>query len=169
MENSNKSIENCPCGSNKKYTECCEIFIKGNTSVETAEQLLRSRFSAYVKREIEYIVNTTLPQQQIKLDKKAIRDWAEKTNWTKVEIIKCFEGSKNDDSGTVEFVAYYKDKGLLCKHHEVGKFKKVDTLWYYDDSEFPKAKQVTRSEPKIKRNDPCPCGSGKKYKKCCGR
>jgi preprotein translocase subunit SecA len=34
--------------------------------------------------------------------------------------------------------------------------------------EAGKVKTVTRSEPKVGRNDPCPCGSGKKYKKCHG-
>lgn len=34
---------------------------------------------------------------------------------------------------------------------------------------YKQSKTVRRESPKIGRNDPCPCGSGKKYKHCCGR
>lgn len=162
-------MEQCPCGSGKAYTDCCEILIKGESRAETAEQLMRSRFTAYVKKEIKYIMETVLPKQRDKMDERGIRSWAEKTEWTKLEILNCTKGSRSDDSGSVEFVAHFNERGIDRTHHEIGKFKKQMNRWYYDDSEFPTPKQVIRSEPKVKRNDPCPCGSGRKYKKCCGK
>jgi SEC-C motif-containing protein len=130
---------------------------------------MQSRYSAYVKKEIKYIMETVLPRQRDKMDERGIRSWAEKTEWTKLEILNCSDGGSDDDSGTVEFIAHFNERGIDRKHHEIGKFKKQTGRWFYDDSEFPSPKQVVRSEPKVKRNDPCPCGSGKKYKKCCGK
>jgi preprotein translocase subunit SecA len=39
---------------------------------------------------------------------------------------------------------------------------------YYADEQPVRVEQFRREEPKVGRNDPCPCGSGKKYKKCHG-
>jgi SEC-C motif-containing protein len=160
-------MEKCPCGSGKTYPDCCELLIKDTIKAETARQLMQSRYTAYVKKEINYILETVLPKQQQKMDERGIRSWAEKTNWTKLEIINCTKGSVHDDTGTVEFKAHYNERGIDRKHHEIGKFKKYNNKWYYDDSDFPTPQQVVRSEPKVGRNDPCPCGSGRKYKKCC--
>ncbi len=160
-------MELCPCGSGMQYEQCCELFISGTKKAESAEQLMRSRYSAYVQKEVDYIVETVVPNQQKDIDKKGIQDWAEKTTWTKLEILNCAPDSKNSDIHTVEFVAHYHEAGVYGKHHEIGVFKRVNSQWYYEDSKFPKPEQVVRSQPKTPRNAPCPCGSGKKYKKCC--
>lgn len=160
-------MQSCPCCSGKEYSDCCEPILKGVRYAETAEDLMRSRYSAYVKAEIDYIISTIMPKQRLKMDEKGIRKWSEKTNWEKLEIKSSTKGKKEDDFGTVEFIAHYREKGVRSKHHEIGKFKKFKNKWYYDDSDFPTQKQVVRSTPKVKRNAPCPCGSGKKYKKCC--
>ncbi|MBD3244209.1 MAG: hypothetical protein GF331_26695, partial [Chitinivibrionales bacterium] len=69
--------------------------------------------------------------------------------------------------GTVEFIASYDDSEGFKRHHEIGHFHKLHAAWYYEDGEMVKPKPVVRETPKVGRNDPCPCGSGKKYKKCC--
>lgn len=162
-------MERCPCGSTKNYTDCCEPLIKGEREAQTAEELMRSRYAAYVKTEITYILETILPENRKNIDEQGIRKWSEKTDWKGLEIIKTFDGGAEDTTGTVEFIVHFKDKELACKHHEISKFKKHQNKWYYDDSEFPSPKQFTRTEAKVQRNDPCPCGSNKKYKKCCGK
>ena len=75
---------------------------------------------------------------------------------------------KNDDEGIVEFEATYTQKGVRDVHHETGAFKKVNDEWLYSTG-MVKAMTVVREGRKIGRNEPCPCGSGKKYKQCCGR
>jgi SEC-C motif-containing protein len=162
-------MEQCPCGSGKNYSECCEPLIKGKLSAKTAEELMRSRYSAYVKKEIAYIIDTILPEKQTTLDEQGIRRWSENAQWQKLQILNTEDGGQNDAEGKVEFIAHYIDKGQTSKHHEIGKFTKYNDRWYYNDAEIPAPQQVVRTEPKVKRNDPCSCGSGKKFKKCCGR
>lgn len=162
-------MEQCPCGSQKNYPECCEPLINGKRFAQTPEELMRSRYSAYVKKEITYITNTILPEKLGQFDEEGIRRWSQKAQWQKLEILNTEGGGPNDTEGKVEFVAHYIDKGLTNRHHEIGKFTKYNNSWYYYGAEFPTPKQVIRSEPKLKRNDPCSCGSGKKYKKCCGK
>jgi SEC-C motif-containing protein len=68
----------------------------------------------------------------------------------------------------VEFEASYERDGLRDIHHERAQFKKVDGQWLYDEGDIV-PKTIVRATPKVGRNDPCPCGSGKKYKHCCGK
>ena len=69
----------------------------------------------------------------------------------------------------MEFTATYKERGLVKPHHEISRFSRVDGQWYYVDGELVKPATEQRQRPKVGRNEPCPCGSGRKYKKCCGR
>ena len=78
-------------------------------------------------------------------------------------------GCEEDQQGVVEFIATFKEKGVTRRHHEKSRFEKQDGRWYFVDGELVLAKTQVNEGPKVGRNDPCPCGSGKKYKKCCGR
>jgi SEC-C motif-containing protein len=69
----------------------------------------------------------------------------------------------------VEFRAMYTANGEFCNHHEVSRFVKEPDGWKFADGELVGETPIVREEPKVGRNDPCPCGSGKKYKKCCGK
>ncbi len=162
-------MEQCPCGTGKTYSSCCEKYINKKEIPQTAELLMRSRYTAYVKKEVPYIIQTIMPAQLKEIDEEGIRKWAEKTSWQNLQIVNTEKGGPDDKKGTVEFIAQYKEKGVVCNHHEIGRFSKHDGSWFYEDSEFPAQKQFVRSDTKVKRNDPCPCGSGKKYKKCCGK
>ncbi len=162
-------MEQCPCSSGNTYAECCEPFVSEKEIPQTAELLMRSRYSAYVKKEVAYIVQTIHPRQRKEIDEEGIRAWAEKTDWQSLEIVNTEKGGAEDREGTVEFIAHYKEKMLASKHHEIAKFKKYKEKWYYVDSDFPAQEQFHRNEPKVGRNDPCTCGSGKKFKKCCGK
>jgi SEC-C motif domain protein len=64
--------------------------------------------------------------------------------------------------------AEYSENGERIKHHELAQFKNENGTWFFWDGGPPKPKQFIRQAPKTGRNDPCPCGSGKKFKKCCG-
>ena len=158
----------CPCGSEQQYTQCCEPYILGSLDTPTAEALMRSRYAAYVKTKIDYIYETTHIRQRDKFNHKESEDWSQKTDWHSLEIRRTEKGGEEDQTGVVEFIARYRNRGKMAMHHEVAEFKKEDGKWFFLDGHAPKHEQVIRQGDKIGRNDPCPCGSGKKYKKCCG-
>lgn len=157
----------CPCGTGKSYAECCEPLITGKRKALTAEELMRSRFSAYAKVEIGYIHETTHPDHRADFDEKGTRQWAEQSEWEGLEIVSTFAGGADDDEGRVEFIARYRDKGAHRTHHELADFRRHDGAWYFADGVGVKPRPATST--KVGRNDPCTCGSGAKYKKCCGK
>ena len=156
----------CYCNSNKEFVQCCKPIIQGNKKALTAEQLMRSRYSAYATSESQYLLNTTHPSQQKNHKETDIKAWAIANKWQKLEIISKVQGQQEDNRGKVEFKAYYLDSnGIVQVHHEKSLFIKELQQWYYFSGVInPK---TSNNEPN--RNDPCPCGTGKKYKKCCGR
>jgi SEC-C motif-containing protein len=160
-------METCPCGLEQSYEECCGALISGAKQAETAEQLMRSRYSAYAKVEMEYVRDTTHPDVVGEFDMKDSTRWAESSNWQSLEIVETEKGGTDDETGIVEFVATYEQKGKYHKHHERSTFKKVDGKWFFEDGHGVKPKQFIRKESKVRPNDPCPCGSGRKHKKCC--
>ena len=162
-------MQNCKCCSGKTYEECCEPLLTGIRKAETAEELLRSRYCAYANTEIDYIYNSIHPSKREDFDKQSISDWSERSDWHELEIVEVENGGPDDEAGTVEFVAHYSEDGEKKTHHELATFEKEDGEWFFVDGQGVMPKQYVRPEPKVGRNDPCPCGSGKKYKKCCGK
>jgi SEC-C motif domain protein len=162
-------MKNCPCGTDKPYEACCQEIINGNRPAETAEALMRSRYSAFEKAESGYIMETVHPDKRDQHDEKSILKWALDARWYGLEIIDTKAGGCDDSEGLVEFVAHYSENDTRKKHHELARFKKEDDKWYFYDGDAPQIEQVVHKSPKVGRNDPCPCKSGKKYKKCCGR
>ena len=160
-------MTSCPCGSTKTYSDCCEPIIKGTQPAETAEQLMRARYSAYTKTEMDFIFSSTHPDGREGYDHDGTRTWAENSEWLGLEIIDSKKGNKDDTTGEVEFIARFKENGALREHHENALFKKVEGIWHFSDGVMVKPKPITVT--KVGRNDPCPCGSGQKYKKCCGK
>lgn len=157
----------CPCGSTREYADCCEPVIKGTRPAETAEQLMRARYSAYTKTEMDFVFNSTDPANREGYDHDGTRAWAENSEWLGLEIIGTVRGGADDSNGEVEFIARFKENGTLREHHENALFKRKEGIWYFSDGVMVKPKPVTVT--KVGRNDPCPCGSGQKYKKCCGK
>ena len=155
----------CHCGNPSEYSECCELLHKGQPA-QSAEQLLRSRYSAFVTQDIAFIKQTIHPSQLHEFDEKGIREWAENSEWEGLEIHSVNEISEIETH--IDFTAVYKLANQVHQHREMSVFKKKDGVWYFFDGRFINAGPVKRAEPKVGRNDPCVCGSGKKYKKCCG-
>jgi SEC-C motif-containing protein len=156
----------CPCGSNLDYGSCCGPLIKGERAAETAEQLMRSRYSAYVKKEISYILTSLHPEHRADYDEKSSRTWAERAQWHGIRILNTTKGGAGDSEGQVEFTVSYTENGMKQEHHELSSFKKEGGAWYFTTGKTM-PKPASRAVPKTGRNDPCPCGSGKKFKKCC--
>lgn len=173
---------NCPCGSENTYNDCCGTYISGKALAPTAEKLMRSRYTAHVKAEIDYIKDTMIAENRKQFDPAATKAWATESKWKGLKIVSTKKGGPDDQVGVVEFVATYERNGKGIDHHEISEFRKdKNGAWLFVDGEghehaegedhnhheHPKVETVKRTAAKIGRNDPCTCGSGKKYKKCC--
>lgn len=159
----------CYCGSEQDFSNCCEPILEGSRPAETAVELMRARYSAFVTRQAEFLHESLHPDHRHDHDVAATKRWAEKSQWLGLEILHVNGGEQDDKDGEVEFIATYKANDLVRPHHEISTFSKVDGVWYFVDGQLVLPKTETRDQPKVGRNDPCPCGSGKKYKKCCGK
>ena len=167
-------MSNCPCRvletQKISFENCCGPLLQGSKKAQTAEQMMRSRYSAYVMKDMDYIDKTQLNEKHEVFNKEEALKWAEGSEWQGLEIKSTRKGQSEDDSGVVEFIAHYKDRtsGTELKHHETSSFQKQNGDWKFKDGNIHGAQPVKRMEPKIGRNDPCHCGSGKKFKKCHG-
>lgn len=160
-------MRECHCGSGRPFETCCAPVLSGAQPAVTAEALMRARYSAYVEHRIDFLGESLHPEHRGDWDRDATERWARNADWVGLEIRAVEAGGAQDAAGTVEFVAAFKQKGQLKRHHEVSRFARADGRWYYVEGDLPKP--VTQRNPlKVGRNDPCPCGSGKKHKKCCG-
>lgn len=156
----------CPCGSDAAFDDCCGPIMAG-APAPSPEALMRSRFTAFVKGDLDYIESTHAKDVRDTFNRSAAESTAKSVEWVSLEIVKTSEGEEGDDTGTVEFAARFKKDGELQVHHELANFKQEDGRWVYVDGKMNPHGEPVRVE-KIGRNEPCPCGSGKKYKKCCG-
>lgn len=156
-------MTSCPCGSGRGFDECCGPILAGGPA-PSPEALMRSRYSAFTRADLDHLENTLAPEAKEDYDRSETETWVKDAKWDGLEI----RGSSVDgDQGTVEFVARYRFHGKVYAHHELASFRQHDGRWVYVDGVM-NPRPAQRSAEKIGRNDPCPCGSGKKYKKCCG-
>ncbi|KJE34785.1 SecC motif-containing protein [Thalassospira sp. HJ] len=155
----------CPCGSLKSYGACCGKYHSGAASAESAEKLMRSRYCAFVLRDGAYLLSTLAEENRSGFDAESIAQ--DTTRWTGLEIVESVAGGVLDQTGIVEFIARFEENGKKHQLHERSNFERRDGKWFYVDGVFPGEKRL-EAPAKAGRNDPCPCGSGKKFKKCCG-
>ena len=161
--------DKCPCNSGKAYGACCAPILDGTVKAETAEALMRARYSAYVTEHIKFLKESAVKAVQEEFDEATSTSWSRAADWHGLEIIRTEAGGPDDTRGVVEFRATYTANGEFCNHHEVSTFVKEPDGWKFEDGELVGETPIVREQPKVGRNDPCPCGSGKKYKKCCGK
>ena len=159
-------MSNCPCGSGKSADLCCVVYHNG-TPAATALALMKSRYAAFALGNGEYLAATLSEDQRDEFNIDEFNASAGDSRWLGLEIRQTVDGGETDEKGTVEFVARYSTGGEAVAHHERAEFTREDGRWVFADCEInPKMPQ--RIVDKVGRNDPCPCGSGKKFKKCCG-
>jgi SEC-C motif-containing protein len=156
----------CPCGSGASHEACCAPYLAG-AAAPTALALMRSRYAAYVLGQVDYVFATHDPKTSGNVDKDATRKWSEETRWAGLDIVATERGGEDDDEGIVEFVARGETGGQPFVHRERSTFRKLDGRWFFMDGVVPKLVPVTAAATPG-RNDPCSCGSGKKYKRCHG-
>ena len=123
-------MKSCFCGSSQPFSRCCSPIIKGIIPADSAEKLMRSRYSAYIMADINYLIETTHISQRAHLSKKELEQWAKTNRWQRLEIIK-------SDTFSIEFKAYFQDKnGKKQIHHEKSSFVFENNSWYYVDGVF---------------------------------
>lgn len=189
------SKNNCFCGSHKSYAACCERFLEQNDlnphNPETAEQLMRSRFSAYATRNSQYIYDTYAENSKSSHTVEEIDEWAKACQWIALEVHSTLKGEKivnKHHEQFVEFSAFYISNNTLYELRENSCFivenvlnerdlmqeSTLNVRWRYLDGDIIKHCELS----KIKRNSLCPCNKyptawsekkGKKYKQCCGK
>jgi len=117
---------NCHCGSGSSYQECCDRFLSGEQWPETAEALMRARYSAYVEGEDGFLIDSWHPlscpsQFESNLNQQ----------WLGLKILAVNQGRPGDGSGSVEFVAIFKVSGKVETLHEVSEFVREQGRWCY--------------------------------------
>ena len=155
----------CPCGSGQTFAACCESFLLGQAVAPTAEVLMRSRFTAHVVGNFAYLHRTYLPTAKLPYQEEAD---AEELNWTRL-VVHAHEDGPRPDLAFVDFSAYFQHESGERVLHEKAEFQRIEGVWYYSRAVRIGPAPVKSAHPKVGRNDPCPCGSGKKYKQCCLR
>lgn len=156
----------CPCGSGQPEASCCGPLLAG-APAPTALALMRSRYTAYVRGRVDYIVATHHPATRDDVDEGATARWASETTWQGLEIVHTERGGPDDDEGIVQFVARGVTSGRAFTHPERSTFRRVDGRWFFADGRAPDKVPVVAA-PTTGRNELCPCGSGKKFKRCHG-
>lgn len=145
----------CPCNNAISYQACCQGLHDGKLTTSSAEQLMRSRYSAFVVGNIAYLIATLHPDKRQADDETILQRTIEDTQWLGLKIIRHKSAGNN---ASVEFVAFYHDEPI-GQLHERSHFIKQDKHWFYVDGEM-------LAPIKLSRNEVCFCGSGKKMKKC---
>lgn len=118
---------NCYCGSENNYEDCCKTVHLDLKNAESAEQLMRARYSAFCLSLVDFLYNSFHPNSRRFQKKTEIEQWSKENKWEGLEIIKATEN-------TVEFMAFYMDPfGEKQQHHEKSRFQKLQGTWYYVD------------------------------------
>jgi len=156
----------CVCGSGRNFDDCCAPVLAGAPAA-TAEALLRSRYTAFATGNTDYLVETLTSDIRGEFDQIEAESTAAEAKWQKLEIRSVTDGGIDDETGVIEFVADFSLRGEQRIHHEVSQFRREEGRWLCAGGQMnPRSAPVHVT--KVGRNDSCPCGSGKKYKKCCG-
>lgn len=149
----------CPCNSGFLYSACCQPLHDGKRAAASAEQLMRSRYSAFCLKNAAYLIATLHPDYRRPDDEQSLNDLFNETQWLGLKIIT--QQTKNDHA-TVEFSAFYQESDHVAQLHERSRFIKIGNHWLYQDGDL--LPPIT-----LARNETCFCGSGNKFKKCHGR
>lgn len=144
--------------------------IRRERSAATAEELMRSRYTAFVVNDVDWIMDSHHPDTVDEVDRDEVTQWASGSEWLGLRIRDTDAGLEDDDEGFVAFRARYKVQGQQVDHVERARFARDGGEWRFHSVVEEQPQQLVPVGPssEVGRNDPCPCGSGRKHKKCCG-
>lgn len=124
MRSAHKIKVACPCGNGMEYSDCCCPVISGTVKARTAEQLMRSRYTAYVNQDVDYLVSTTHPDSRTPELRDSIAIWMKQVEWTRLHVL-------HAERDRVEFMAEYMHEGKPARHLEHSRFRKHKGEWFY--------------------------------------
>lgn len=162
------TTSHCHCGSPTPFSDCCQLIIEGKRPATTAEQLMRSRYSAFCTGNIDYLISSLHPGQRQADDRAQLAATIKQYQWLQLRIIRCQQGGPEHHKGEVEFIASYQQDEKQAQLHENSQFIREQGQWFYVDGQIRPSQQADAGS-KPGRNQPCHCGSGRKYKHCHGR
>ena len=142
----------CLCGSGRNAADCCTPLHQGQPA-PSPEALMRSRYSAFASENADYLLRSWHPDYR-----PETLDFPADTRWTSLTVLSSRE---QDDVGEVHFIARFQEAGEWFELEEASRFSKLNGHWFYE------AGNADFRPLQPGRNDPCPCGSGRKWKKCC--
>ena len=131
-----KKTDLCPCASKKIYADCCQRFWATQQVAATAEELMRSRYTAFVLEKAAYLLETHHSQSRKPDELKALKKSFKGMVWTGLEIVATQAGAETDSEGEVEFVAHFKHVGKAGRLHERSRFNKEKGQWFYVDGDI---------------------------------
>jgi len=163
----------CTCGSGVLDAECCLPIIDGSRIAETATETMRARYTAYTRGDIDYIIESNHPDTRDDINREDVERWSSDSDWLGLTIVSDVPDPGSEDDAWVTFRVRYKLDGHTHLHRERSLFRKLDGIWKFhtateDVDEFQPALVPVVAASTVGRNDPCHCGSGKKFKKCHG-
>jgi SEC-C motif-containing protein len=156
----------CVCGLPRPYAECCEPLHRNERSAPTAEALMRSRYAAFARGEIDYLIRTLHPSKRGARDRQELEQSVKAFRWVGLTIREVVAGQETDDTGIVAFEADYLSAGVPGVLQERSRFVREAGQWFYVDGDV--SDRARRAPAGQGRNEACACGSGKKFKRCCG-
>jgi len=148
----------CDCGSGIAFANCCAVVWQHGGSTDSAERVMRARYTAYARGNIEFVQLTTLPIQQSRLDLAQITAWSVQTEWLGLQVLSHQLSVHSAQHAWVVFSVSCRENGQPYTHHERSAFVKDAVSWRFIDPTVP---------IKAERNQPCICGSKQKFKRCC--
>ncbi len=156
-------MNECPCGSNLSFEKCCGPIIDGEPA-PTAQALMRSRYTAYVVGALDHVANTHAAEVRDDFNRPEAERLSRSCIFQGLEIRKATE---DGDNAQLDFVLRFKRDGKDMIQVELADFRRENGRWLYAGGKLS-PQVIQRTVNRVGRNDPCPCGSGKKAKKCCG-
>ncbi len=156
-------MQTCPCCSNQPFSNCCQPIIAGEIA-PTAEALVRSRYAAFVVRDLDHVQHTHAPEISDDFNRAEAERLAEECEWLGLHI---HSAKELHDQAEVAFVVKFRRDQKVISKGAISKFRKYDGHWLFVSSKpAPQIEHLGRQ--KVGRNEACHCNSGRKFKKCCG-
>jgi len=121
----------CPCGSSLSFSVCCEPIISGKKDAVTAQELMRSRYTAFTKANVDHLMRSHSAKTRPVKESKSIEKWAKSVVWMGLTIIQTQAGEARDETGYVEFKALYLENGKPQQIHEKSLFQRENGKWVY--------------------------------------
>jgi SEC-C motif-containing protein len=125
----------CPCTSKLTFDKCCEPYLAGRKLPETPEKLMRSRFSAYATRKVDYLIATTSVEERSKLDAGELASYCRSVSCISLKVVQTEAGGPQDEAGTVLFHASLQVNGKRLLHRELSRFRREEGRWVYVDGD----------------------------------